>query len=726
MTYIILGKQLFMNISITCASCKQVIKGVAAEIRAKFSCPHCNAKLNNTDMSFPKDSLIGGYYKIVERIQKEASEELYLALRQPDSEEVILKILPPGLSDPEQKERFRRGADIASSLEHDNLLPVIEYGEDDNIHYLVTAYEPGITFKAYFKENAPLPEQEALSLVLPIAEVLAYTWNSHKIIHRDIKPANLLLTDTNNIKLTNMGIAKSMDDNSIELTGTGFTVGTPDYMSPEQVRGDEDLGFHTDLYSLGIVLYMALTGEKPFQSASVMELMQMQLNDIPKAANEIVPAISKGTTECLAKMLQKENTDRHKDWQELIAEIKILIENTSQTTFSSTDEEPDISALSADDDGAFGIAPESADTNSGIISDESSENGIDEIVPGDFIGNGFEVDKKVGEGSMGDIYLAVQEEFDRIVQIKILPSHMTGDTEKVERFMQEINLTADLKHPNLISVIEGGEDNGRYYLATEYEAGITYKDYLGRYGPIKDTEALKITIQIASALQYIWNEKKLLHRDLKPRNFLINEDTKTVKLTDLGIAKVLEEGNTLDLTGAGFTIGTPEYMSPEQVRGDEDLDFRSDMYALGLTLYESVVGHLPFQEKSVMLLMQKQLNEAHIPANEANPNVGDACSGVINKMLAKDKRFRYDSWDAALDELNKATKGISIDSSTSTPTSRDSTNKPAMLRERPQQEINTAPLSITEEKTSPPAAVTSFILAFITFIILLIIFLLAK
>ncbi len=117
-----------------------------------------------------------------------------------------------------------------------------------------------------------------------------------------------------------------------------------------------------------------------------------------------------------------------------------------------------------------------------------------------------------------------------------------------------------LAHPNLLSVIEAGEDNGRYYLVTEYEEGISYHDYIGRYGPLHERDALTFLSQIAEVLSYAWKEQKLLHREIKPENILIKEDSKEAKLTDFGVAKPMTD-EALNLTGMGFTIGTPDYMS---------------------------------------------------------------------------------------------------------------------------------------------------------------------
>lgn len=277
------------------------------------------------------------------------------------------------------------------------------------------------------------------------------------------------------------------------------------------------------------------------------------------------------------------------------------------------------------------------------------------VGPGVIIGNGYKLEKKLGESSLGDIYTATQESSGQKVHVEVLSGEMRQDEERVNRLLQEIELVAALQHPNIVQAIEAGQDSETYFLVTAYEASKTLEEVLEGHKALPEADAVKYTANIASALKHAWDEKRILHRDVKPANIQITE-AGAAKLTGFGIAKSSQQ-QSLGLTGAGFTIGTPEYMSPEQIRASDDLNFASDMYALGIVFYEMATGRIPFEEAAPILLMQKHMDEDPEPANERNPEVSAGCAEVIQTMLAKDPADRYDSWQTLIDTLNAVANG---------------------------------------------------------------------
>ena len=626
-------------------------------------------------MSVEVGDTIAERYLIKEKTGEDEFGFRFLGEDKENQNPVMVKIMAPRMhTDEKARARFIREIELLSKIRHKSIVSVLEAGEEDGTYYLVSEFEEGINLSQYMENQGRVDEKEAIHLLMPAVEALKYTWDDQQIVHRDLKPSKIFITDDNLVKLFDLGLAKSTDD-TMELTGAGFTVGTPDYMSPEQASG-EDLDFRSDMYSLGLILYQIVTGQKAFEGNG-MEVLNMQLTEMPTPANEVNKHVSSRCWTLIEKMVQKSRDNRFESWSELIDAMHLLLDTTIMESdlqifdvneMTQADDEPSFESLTSDDDGAFGSPGINA---SGIIMEEDvADNAfeveevkpeVDEIEPGTIIGNGFEIDRKVGEGSMGEIYLAFSEEHDRLVQIKILPAHMTDDTEKVERFLQEIKITSTLAHPNLLSVIEAGEDNGRYYLATDYEEGISYHDYIGRYGPLHEKDALNFLCQIAEVLNYAWKEKKLLHREIKPENILIKEDTKDAKLTDFGVAKPMSD-EALNLTGMGFTIGTPDYMSPEQVRGDEDLDSRSDMYALGLVLYESLAKQKAFESDNVMALMNKQMVEAHKPITKLNSKVSKNCAELIDRLLCKNRDGRFESWDELIQAFRKVADGEAVPS----------------------------------------------------------------
>ena len=223
------------------------------------------------------------------------------------------------------------------------------------------------------------------------------------------------------------------------------------------------------------------------------------------------------------------------------------------------------------------------------------------------------------------------------------------DDETVERFLQEIDLISSLKHPNIVSPMDAGWDSQVYFLVTLDIPGKTLGKILEE-GKIQEFDALCYVASLVNALEYVWKEKKIIHRDIKPQNIYV-VNNKHTRLTGFGIAKSSELGPG-ELTGAGYTIGTPEYMSPEQIRAENDLDFRTDMYSLGCVLYEALTGVIPFSDTAPILIMSRHLDENHVPVIERNSEVSEESSSIVDRMLAKDRRHRYGSWSELLEQVN--------------------------------------------------------------------------
>ncbi|MBT3375713.1 MAG: protein kinase [Lentisphaerae bacterium] len=277
------------------------------------------------------------------------------------------------------------------------------------------------------------------------------------------------------------------------------------------------------------------------------------------------------------------------------------------------------------------------------------------VVPGVTIGRGYRLDELVTASSGGDVYRGCQVAMQRDVVVKILPD-MMADEEQFGRFVRGAKLTASLQHPSILGALDAGEDCGVHFLVTEYRDGVHLGEYLKQQGDrLPEKEALRLLIPIAEGLQHAWDSQKIIHRNIKPENILVTQDQGTA-LMDLGIAKSLG-ADAVDLTGADYTVGTPEYMSPEQVTGEDDTDFAADLYSLGIVLYRMVVGALPFEDSNPVAVMDMQMSSVPVPARERNPDVSKACSGLIDKMLAKERSQRHESWAALIREMRGVVSG---------------------------------------------------------------------
>jgi len=247
----------------------------------------------------------------------------------------------------------------------------------------------------------------------------------------------------------------------------------------------------------------------------------------------------------------------------------------------------------------------------------------------------YRVIEQIGVGGMATVYKAYQPAVDRYVALKILPSLYARDPQFVERFNQEARTIASLEHRSILAIYDFGEDAGVTYLAMRYLEGGTLKDALA-HGRLPLSEVARVIEQVASGLDYA-HRRGVIHRDVKPANIMI-DDEGAVYLTDFGIAKVLEGSSNMTKTGS--TIGTPTYMSPEQCQA-QPVDGRSDIYSLGVVLYELVLGRVPYQAETPLAVVLAHVHEPLPLPREVDPSISEEIERVIIKALAKDPDDRY-------------------------------------------------------------------------------------
>lgn len=249
---------------------------------------------------------------------------------------------------------------------------------------------------------------------------------------------------------------------------------------------------------------------------------------------------------------------------------------------------------------------------------------------------GFEIMGKIGSGGMGNVYKARQISLGRTVALKVLPRELANNPIYLERFKREARMAAQLTHANAILIYDVGEDGGRHFLVMEYVEG-TALDKMLESGPIDEERALEIIRDIAKALVEA-HSKSIIHRDIKPGNILVRHDG-AAKLSDLGIAKDLGQGQAA-LTRTGVPLGTPAYMSPEQCRGQKDIDHRTDIYSLGVTLFHLVTGKMPFSGPTPLMVMRSHIDDEMPDPRKLNPEISDSTAELIMEMTVKDRDLR--------------------------------------------------------------------------------------
>ncbi len=253
---------------------------------------------------------------------------------------------------------------------------------------------------------------------------------------------------------------------------------------------------------------------------------------------------------------------------------------------------------------------------------------------------GYQIIEKLGKGSMGVVYKAKQLSVDRVVAIKILLDQLSENRDFIRRFDREAKIAAKLSNAHVVQAIDAGEANGRYFFVMEYVEGDTIKDFLDKGKRFDERSALKIAIAVAEALKHA-HSKGLIHRDVKPENVILTKDG-GVKLADLGLARLTSDEKWA-LAEAGMAIGTPYYISPEQVRGQVDVDIRCDIYSLGATLYHMVTGQVPYSGETPQEVMKKHVSKEAVltPPDHLNKSLSNGLGVVVETMMAKDRNERY-------------------------------------------------------------------------------------
>jgi serine/threonine-protein kinase len=266
----------------------------------------------------------------------------------------------------------------------------------------------------------------------------------------------------------------------------------------------------------------------------------------------------------------------------------------------------------------------------------------------------YKVLAKIGEGGMGAVYKAVKDGATEFCALKILPKKFATDKELVARFQREAKIACGLQHPNLVRGLDHGLVSGRSFYAMEFVDGVLLSDVIEEHEVIAEKATLQIAIQMASALVKI-DHHGMVHRDIKPDNIIIDR-TGTAKLMDLGLIKSVLM-NVTTLTKTGFTLGTPQYMSYEQILGSRDIDIRADVYSLGATIYHMVTGEAPFETIGVMELLQNFMKIKLVDPRAAQPELSDNFVRVLSRMLAKDRKHRYKRPENLLADLNRVHDG---------------------------------------------------------------------
>lgn len=404
---------------------------------------------------------------------------VYTARQTSIGRDVAIKVVESRqAADPNFVRRFEREARTIATLNHPHIVKLFDFGQQDELLYLVMEYQAGGELNDLIRK-APLAPGAAARLLDQIASALDYA-HSRGVIHRDLRPGNVLLDQSGNAILTNFSIAWLYEDPT-EVVEPGYTMGTPAYMPPEQWRGQATDG-QTDVYALGATLYEMLTGKQPFTADTPYQLRDAHLSAPPPSVLEIRPDLPRGVDGVIQKAMDKEKTKRYNSASELASAFRQAI---------------------------AGDAPQ-------------LEN--------------YQIVERLKAGGMAVVFRARQLNIRRDVAIKIVESQIGEDPDFARRFEREARAMVALNHPNIVKVFDFGQKGAVLYLVMELHTGGNLQDLI-RQAPMAPDAAARVLDQVASALDYA-HSRGVIHRDLKPSNVLLDEGGNAI-LTDFGLARMV-------------------------------------------------------------------------------------------------------------------------------------------------------------------------------------------
>ncbi len=584
--------------------------------------------------------VIDGRFELMEVLGRGGMGVVHRALDRASGEHVAFKLLLPDiLRSAKGVARFEREIAVLRRIDHPNAVKYVAHGTTPAGEvWVAMTLAAGAPFKKLVAACAERRDQELLVAVLQVLrDTAAALVEAHRVgaVHRDLKPDNILAEGTPPLKVRgtvlDFGIATIMDgDQSERLTTTGKIIGTPAYMAPEQVLG-QSITDRCDVWALGVILYAAIHGRPPWTGDIGAVLRGIVTNAVPVTPDGAAPECVRSL---IAKCLVREPAARPPAGEvvrlvdaclsQLGPSDTVMLDATQHHTVIS---EPATTIFAEPLKSVSPAFPQKEPTRSGAAG----------TLDGTLITGKYRILGTIAEGGNGVVFRAVNIQTEGLVAVKCLKPGMDADPAQAERLKREVRTLAKLCHPNTVRVYDCGEtDTGELFVVMELLRGRPLSDVLRRDGPLPVSRALAIARQVLAALEEA-HEHGVIHRDLKPPNIIIldraagPEGSDSVKLIDFGIAKQVE-GTQSSLTADNAALGTPTYMAPEQIvrRDGWTIGPRTDLYAVGVLLYEMIAGHPPFRADSAMALLYQHLNEP-APRLDAPAPIADLVASLLEK-----------------------------------------------------------------------------------------------
>jgi serine/threonine protein kinase len=576
------------------------------------------------------DARIGtslGKYRILRRLGKGGMGLVYEAFDTLLKRQIAIKVLSDAVAEQQDAmRRFLMEARAAGRLNHPNIVAIYDVEHPDSTYFIVMELVRGGSAQEFLDRRGPFDWPEATQVVADVCRGLAAA-HAAGLIHRDLKPSNIMRSAEGVVKLADFGLAKITTSQSsiVPVTATGYTVGTPDFMSPEQCRA-ETIDARSDLYSLGATYYTLLTGKPPFQGGGPLQVMFAHCSNVVPDPRVLNKAIHERCTTIIHRAMAKFPNERYGDATEMLAELEEVLALVPKeavvpaTQWTHALLEP--------------LTPEGQSSQTALVPPEVSDLLAPPQKPGEIGRLGpYRVLKILGEGGMGMVFQAEDPGLERLVALKVLKPDKTGDNVARQRFVQEAKVAAKVQHENIVTIYQVGEDRNIPYLAMQFLHGESLDERLRRERKLPIAGVVRIGREMAEALEAA-HQSGLIHRDIKPPNIWLEAPSDRVKILDFGLARSVT-GGSQQLTRTGLVMGTPGYMAPEQARSNQPLDHRCDLFSLGCVLYHMTTGQEPFRRDDAMATLLALALEEPPLLTELRPDAPPALVVLIQQLLAK-------------------------------------------------------------------------------------------
>jgi len=548
--------------------------------------------------------VIKGTYRIQEELGRGTVSTAYMAEDTARERRVTLKIIHPDLAREGQfTSRFAQEARLLTELDSPCAVRILDFGTDEGLDYVVMEYIEGTALSTMLRPLGTFRVKRALGIIRQVARGLEDA-HDRGVVHRDIRPTNIMVAADGVARVMDFGLAAGADLNRLSASGV---VGTPHYLAPELAPAGRQADIRADIYSLGVVLFEMLTGQRPYEADDAADIVRKHVQEPVPSVRQFNEEIPEEVDDLMRKCLAKEPRDRFQTPTELLRAIDEALE----------EKEPGL--------------------------------GLERLLTGRTLGQ-CRLLEQLGSGGMATVYKAYQPSLDRYVAVKVLPPSLARTPGFAARFRREARAIARLNHPNILPVYDSGQEGELSYIVMRYVEEGTFQEMLGE--PLPLDRVVEMITQVGGALDYAHREG-IIHRDVKPSNVLMDKGEWAL-LADFGLAKMVESSVQLTKSGAG--MGTPAYMAPELGKG-EPADERSDIYSLGIMLYEMLTGRVPFEAETPMAVVLEHISTPLPVPRSINPDIPEPVEQVLLKALVKEPADRFQRMGEMVTALQKAAAG---------------------------------------------------------------------